>query len=175
MTFFQFLHSHAHTYITCAGHTASSLDNIIWSKHWEDKTFDTKFIMAFNIAGTTVRALQIRVIHRRSYNVRGPLALWHIDGHHKLIRLSLLWLIWCPTQDIFYFLVSLYARQHFPAFSCLSFWICLSFLGGNWSYMGVLTVSQGGSCTLHAVETTKLTQFLTCSWRQFHNMVCHHE
>ena len=25
--------------------------------------------------------------------------------------------------------------------------------------MGVLTVSQGGSCTLHAVETTKLTQF----------------
>ena len=67
-------------------HTANSLDNIIWSKYWEDKTFDTKFIMAFNIAGTTVRALQIRVTHRRSYNVRGPLALWHIDGHHKLIR-----------------------------------------------------------------------------------------
>ncbi len=25
-------------------------------------------------------------IHRRSYNVSSPLALWHIDGNHKLIR-----------------------------------------------------------------------------------------
>ena len=25
-------------------------------------------------------------IPRRSYNVTEPLALWHIDGHHKLIR-----------------------------------------------------------------------------------------
>ncbi len=25
-------------------------------------------------------------IRRRTYSVEGPLALWHIDGHHKLIR-----------------------------------------------------------------------------------------
>ena len=24
-------------------------------------------------------------VHRRVYNVRGPNALWHIDGNHKLI------------------------------------------------------------------------------------------
>ena len=29
-------------------------------------------------------------IHRRIYNVHSPLALWHIDGNHKLIRYSLL-------------------------------------------------------------------------------------
>ena len=27
-----------------------------------------------------------RTIHRRSYSVAGPNALWHIDGNHKLIR-----------------------------------------------------------------------------------------
>ena len=36
--------------------------------------------------GTAVRAIQIRVTHRHSYNVRAPLALWHIDGNHKLRR-----------------------------------------------------------------------------------------
>ena len=36
--------------------------------------------------GTVVRALQIRVTHRRSYSVRSPLSLWHMDGNHKLIR-----------------------------------------------------------------------------------------
>ena len=36
---------------------------------------------------TIVIALQIRVTHRRSYNVRAPLALWHMDGNHKLRRL----------------------------------------------------------------------------------------
>lgn len=25
-------------------------------------------------------------VRRRRYNVHSPLALWHIDGHHKLIR-----------------------------------------------------------------------------------------
>ena len=29
---------------------------------------------------------QLRTIHRRQYRVNGPGALWHIDGHHKLIR-----------------------------------------------------------------------------------------
>jgi AraC-like DNA-binding protein len=28
----------------------------------------------------------IQLIPRRRYSVSGPLALWHIDGHHKLIR-----------------------------------------------------------------------------------------
>lgn len=27
-----------------------------------------------------------RTVRRRKYNVRYPLSLWHIDGHHKLIR-----------------------------------------------------------------------------------------
>lgn len=38
--------------------------------------------------GTVVRALQIRVPHRRSYNVRAPMSLWHMDGNHKLVRYS---------------------------------------------------------------------------------------
>lgn len=29
---------------------------------------------------------RMKVIQRRSYNVPGPNALWHIDGHHSLIR-----------------------------------------------------------------------------------------
>jgi hypothetical protein len=27
-----------------------------------------------------------QTVKRRKYNVHSPLALWHIDGHHKLIR-----------------------------------------------------------------------------------------
>ena len=33
-----------------------------------------------------VRNLPIKVVERKSYKVPGILALWHIDGHHKLIR-----------------------------------------------------------------------------------------
>ena len=36
--------------------------------------------------GIIVRALQLRVTHRRVYNVKQPLSLWHMDGNHKLIR-----------------------------------------------------------------------------------------
>ena len=36
--------------------------------------------------GTVVRALQLRVTHRRVYSVKQPLSLWHMDGNHKLIR-----------------------------------------------------------------------------------------
>ena len=39
-----------------------------------------------NPAGVLLRALELRTIHRRRYQVYGPLALWHIDGNHKLIR-----------------------------------------------------------------------------------------
>ncbi|RMX42821.1 hypothetical protein pdam_00025611 [Pocillopora damicornis] len=30
--------------------------------------------------------LELNVVRRRSYQVQGPLSLWHIDGNHKLIR-----------------------------------------------------------------------------------------
>ena len=33
-----------------------------------------------------VRNLPIKVVERKLYKVPGILALWHIDGHHKLIR-----------------------------------------------------------------------------------------
>ena len=39
-----------------------------------------------NPEGTMMRALRLHVTHRRSYEVPCPLALWHIDGNHKLIR-----------------------------------------------------------------------------------------
>ena len=32
---------------------------------------------------------------RRTYTVAGPNSLWHMDGNHKLIRLTLL----CPVND----------------------------------------------------------------------------
>lgn len=37
--------------------------------------------------GVLMRALQLTTINRRKYQVPGILSLWHIDGHHKLIRL----------------------------------------------------------------------------------------
>ena len=36
--------------------------------------------------GLLIRSLPIKVMQRRSYEVPGILAFWHIDGHHKLIR-----------------------------------------------------------------------------------------
>ena len=36
--------------------------------------------------GVLLRSLQLTPISRRVYNVISPLALWHLDGHHKLIR-----------------------------------------------------------------------------------------
>ena len=39
-----------------------------------------------NPEGVLLRALELRTVRRRRYQVRGPLALWHIDRHHKLIR-----------------------------------------------------------------------------------------
>ena len=40
--------------------------------------------------GVLIRNLQLTLIHRREYKVPGILSLWHIDGHHKLIRYSIL-------------------------------------------------------------------------------------
>ncbi|KZP08851.1 hypothetical protein FIBSPDRAFT_760713, partial [Athelia psychrophila] len=34
--------------------------------------------------GKTLR--ERKVIRRRAYHVKRPDALWHVDGHHKLIR-----------------------------------------------------------------------------------------
>ena len=39
-----------------------------------------------NPEGCLLRSLELNTLHRRSYQVYGPLALWHIDGNHKLIR-----------------------------------------------------------------------------------------
>ena len=39
-----------------------------------------------NPEGVCSRALRLHCINRRSYQVTSPLALWHIDGNHKLIR-----------------------------------------------------------------------------------------
>ena len=36
--------------------------------------------------GVLTRAMQLTTVCRRQFKVPGPLALWHIDGHHKLIR-----------------------------------------------------------------------------------------
>lgn len=42
--------------------------------------------------GVLLRALQLTPVSRRVYNVKSPLALWHMDGHHKLIRYVLCFL-----------------------------------------------------------------------------------
>ena len=47
--------------------------------------------------GTILRALQMNVIQRRVYSVPSPLALWHIDGNHKLIRYILYRQIFNPN------------------------------------------------------------------------------
>ena len=39
-----------------------------------------------NPEGVLLRALELNVLQRRCYQVRGPLFLWHSDGNHKLIR-----------------------------------------------------------------------------------------
>lgn len=36
--------------------------------------------------GVLLRAMQLTFVNRRKYKVPGVLSLWHIDGHHKLIR-----------------------------------------------------------------------------------------
>jgi hypothetical protein len=41
-----------------------------------------------NPEGVLLRALELQAIRRRNYQVSGPLALWHVDGNHKLIRCS---------------------------------------------------------------------------------------
>ena len=50
-----------------------------------------------NPEGCLLRSLDLKtlnVLQRRKYQVYGPLALWHIDGNHKLIRYER-WVICC--------------------------------------------------------------------------------
>ena len=46
-----------------------------------------------NPEGVLLRVLAINTVNRRKYQVYGPLALWHVDGNHKLIRFVPLHLI----------------------------------------------------------------------------------
>ena len=41
-----------------------------------------------NPDGILLKALTINTVQRRKYQVYAPLALWHVDGNHKLIRHS---------------------------------------------------------------------------------------
>uniref|UniRef100_A0A9J7YNN7 Integrase catalytic domain-containing protein n=1 Tax=Cyprinus carpio carpio TaxID=630221 RepID=A0A9J7YNN7_CYPCA len=43
-------------------------------------------LKAVDPLGTALRGVQLNIIQRRSYCVGAPLALWHIDGNHKLIN-----------------------------------------------------------------------------------------
>ena len=36
--------------------------------------------------GVIERSISLHIIHRRRYSVPSTLALWHIDGHHKIVR-----------------------------------------------------------------------------------------
>ncbi|XP_022294439.2 uncharacterized protein LOC111104661 isoform X3 [Crassostrea virginica] len=47
--------------------------------------------------------LSVHRIQRRTYNVRAPRALWHIDGNHKLIRIERLWReVWTGCTSYYY-------------------------------------------------------------------------
>ena len=36
--------------------------------------------------GVIERSISLNIIHRRKYSVASSLALWHNDGHHKIVR-----------------------------------------------------------------------------------------
>lgn len=40
--------------------------------------------------GILNRSISLTIINRRTYSVPGPLALWHVDGNHKLVRWGLI-------------------------------------------------------------------------------------
>ncbi|XP_030219380.1 uncharacterized protein LOC115548716 isoform X2 [Gadus morhua] len=53
--------------------------------------------------GVYMRRLRLRVLRRRQYSVPGPNSLWHIDGHHKLIRIERMWRdVYEHALDLFY-------------------------------------------------------------------------
>ena len=48
-----------------------------------DKSFRGELILAAQ------HLRRLRILNRRHYSVSSPLSLYHIDGHHKLIRFEL--------------------------------------------------------------------------------------
>ena len=61
------------------GHLASQSINITWERVRD-------ILWEVDPEGILNRSIKRPVINRRVYNVPGSLALWHIDGNHKLIR-----------------------------------------------------------------------------------------
>ena len=64
---------------TMKGHLLSQNIKVTWERVrnalW---TVDPEAILSRSIHST--------IMHRRTYSVKGTLALWHIDGNHRLIR-----------------------------------------------------------------------------------------
>lgn len=46
--------------------------------------------------GVIERSISLNIIQRRRYSVPSTLALWHIDGHHKLIRYIIIQFLFPP-------------------------------------------------------------------------------
>ena len=40
--------------------------------------------------GVIERSILLNIIRRRRYSVPCPMALWHMDGHHKFVRYIIL-------------------------------------------------------------------------------------
>ena len=49
----------------------------------------------YDVDPDSVQSRLRNVLHRRSYSVESPNALWHIDSHHKLIRWKIVTHAWC--------------------------------------------------------------------------------
>ncbi|KAL6481025.1 hypothetical protein MHYP_G00091050 [Metynnis hypsauchen] len=63
--------------------------------------------------GVLSRLAGLGCILRRTYSVRGPLSLWHVDTNHKLLRIERLWhdVKTCVTSKYFNMLQSLEMDQ----------------------------------------------------------------
>ncbi|RMX47377.1 hypothetical protein pdam_00018740, partial [Pocillopora damicornis] len=105
------------------------------------------------------RLRSMNAIRRHVYNVLSPLALWHMDGDHKLIPEQPPPLP--PSQAI-----NIYFR-----FATLF----LLFLDGDSWFTAVLTVTVAPSFTLGAIRITRLTQYCVSLRVRCLNGDCHHE
>ena len=82
-------------------------------------------------AGMILRRTQLNVVLRRRYSVSGPLALWHLDGNHKLINWGFVFhgcvdgfsrkimFLKCSTNNRAGTVLSLFTE------SCSSFWFTI--------------------------------------------------
>ena len=62
------------------------MSRLLLGKEFIIKRPSTKSNAMSRSEGVLLKTIQLKVTHRRRYDVRGPLSLWNIDGHHKLIR-----------------------------------------------------------------------------------------